>query len=196
MPLEHQQEQQEQAAARAASAPAVRLTPEELSLLLDEAIARHSEAERREHDSTRLATLDDAIEIAQQLNIPEEHVRSAARTMERRKRLEQGKAAVRRGRRTAFRIGLGIALAATLLDGVLSLFVPGSVMVWMWAFQALPAWVVAAVFAWWLSRPVTDAHAERWQPKPVPGECRVCGAEAYSPRATFCEEHRYKGASA
>ncbi|HTE19897.1 MAG TPA: hypothetical protein VK689_16150, partial [Armatimonadota bacterium] len=163
------------------------LTPDELQDVMSDAISRHSDAERRREEHSTLATVEDALEIARTLNIPEEHVRAAVADRQRHKLRAERRAAARRSRGNAFMLALALSapvLLFSLRGGVLR---GGLVIVLLLA-------LVNAFLAWrWLAAPVTDAEADRVELMPVPGKCRVCGAPAYTPRATFCEAHRYKG---
>jgi hypothetical protein len=75
----------------------IRLTHEELSAVLDGAIARQSHSTRAQGP---LSTLDDAVEVAAQLDIPREHVLAALGELQQRK-LRQARRAAMRRRRTA-----------------------------------------------------------------------------------------------
>jgi hypothetical protein len=173
-------------------AAVVRLTPGELQQVMNDAIQRHGQAERTAEQQTGISTLDDALEIARQLNIPEEHVRAAVRDRGRLKLREQRRALVRARRRSAFLGSLGLTVAAGLTALVTGTAVH---LTWMGALLVTSPFLIVAVLLGfrWLAAPVTDAEADRTELMPVAGKCRVCGADAYAPNATFCEEHRYKG---
>jgi hypothetical protein len=165
----------------------MRLTTEELTEVLNTAIARQGEVELQ---AAPPATLEEAVEIARQLNIPEEHVLAAAEEVRRRGMRGRRRAALRRRRAAGLQLaaaGAGLFTLAGL--GLLALSVPPLV-----AFGPL---LVAAVwlFAAFRARfaPISDAEADRVELPPVPGECRVCGRPACSANATFCAEHRYRG---
>ncbi len=194
--LQHQKpESGEQAPNQAGALPAgaagaPQLTSDELSDLLSTAIARQ-EGEARYGD---VATLDDALEIARQLNIPEQHVVAAAEELRARKvqeaehrlTLEQRtlrKRAIKAGRGRAFTTGTVLAAVA----GVAASFFTG-----VFAWLALPVVAAAYLAARWLFIPVSDEEADRTELPPAAGQCRVCGRPAHTPQATFCEEHRFK----
>ena len=77
---------------------ALRLTHEELSAVLDDAIARQGLASRV-HGNT--ASLEDVLDVASQLNIPHEYVLSALTELRQRKLRQAKKAAKRRERKAA-----------------------------------------------------------------------------------------------
>jgi hypothetical protein len=166
----------------AAGPPSVRLTQDELTALLNEAISRHSEAERR---AETVATLDDALDIARQLAIPEEHVRAAAGELQRRRTRELRRVVVRQRRKTAFLAALGIAAAI----GVVVLLVQPSL---GGVISALIAALPALYLGFRVAAPVSDEEADRVELPPVPGQCRVCGSKATTARSTFCADHQYQ----
>lgn len=164
----------------------MRLSQEELSEVLNRAISRQGEAQQYSGDVT---SLDEAMEIARQLNIPEEHVRAAAEELGRTGMRTRKREVVRTRRATGFAVaGMAAGLAALLTIAVLALHLP------LWLGLAPLAltviWVIAAArgrFA-----PISDAEADRVELPPVPGECRVCGRPAQSSRSTFCDLHQYR----
>ena len=170
----------------AAGKPSVRLTQDELTGLLNEAISRHSEAERK---ADTVATLEDALDIARQLAIPEEHVHAAAGELQRRRTREQRRAVVRQRRKGAFLAAVGIAAAI----GVVVLLVKPSLGGFI---SALVAALPALYLGWRVTAPVSDEEADRVELPPIPGQCRVCGAKAANPRSTFCAEHQYQAPGA
>ncbi len=180
MPLEHHGAETE--------AASVRLSPDELQALMSDAIRRHGQAERAADPVDRsLATLDDAYEIARQLNIPEEHVRAAVAERQKGKLREQKREVIRRRRQRHFFATLGIALIATLglLIGGMQVSLGG---------LAVLLWVAALILGFQAKAArIADADADRVDLPPQPGTCRVCGAAAYNERATFCDQHRYRG---
>lgn len=179
MRLEHQQESR-----------GVRFSPEELEAVMKSAIARHGAAER-DADwvmASGATTLEEAVEIGLQLGIPEEHVRAAARESQQNRLRERQVETVLARRKTAF-----ACAAAGLVAGIIAFGLAGQrgAEVWLTALAAMVP--VLGVFYWWLRASVSEEEANRVAVIPVAGVCRVCGAEAYSERSTFCEEHRYKG---
>jgi len=165
----------------------LRLTHDELTAVLNDAIARHSEAERR---AERPTTLEDALDVARQLDIPDEHVLAAAQELQRR-RVRELRRQVARDRRKApflaasgFAVGIGmvVALVRPSLGGLVSVLL-----------VMLPA----LYLGWrWKLAPVSDAEADRTELPPVPGQCRVCGSTSATPRSTFCTEHEYRAPGA
>jgi hypothetical protein len=172
---------------------AVRLSEDELTQVVNDAIARQSEAERAREETAGMSTLEDAIEIARSLDIPEEHVLAAAEELQRRKFREVKRAALQGKRRTslgrwAAASGGALALLAAAHFGLGPGFPE-----WVAAVPALVS-VPAALLA--LRRAfsrVPDREVDRADLLPQAGTCRVCGRPAYSPSATFCDLHRYRG---
>lgn len=165
---------------------ALRLSDEEMSTLLNDAISRHSDSQRV---ASPTGSLEDALEIARQLDIPEEHVLAAAQEVQLRRRRELRRGVARGQRKGPFIAAFGIALA---IAGVVILVKPslGGIL------SALLAFLPALYLGWrWLAAPVTDAEADAVELPPTPGTCRVCGAAAVNNRATFCSEHEYRGPS-
>lgn len=180
MPLNHRGSETE--------ADSVRLTPDELQALMGDAIRRHGQTERESDPLDRsLATLEDAYEIARQLNIPEEHVRAAVAERQKGKLRDQKRAVVRSRRQARFVIVLGIAVL-TAVGAVLAGMNIGLI-----AVAAL--FGIGAIFAGIQAKtaPVSNEEADRVELPPQPGACRVCGAPAYNERATFCAQHRFRG---
>src|SRR4051794_21170744 len=101
----------------AESAPTAspRLTQDELSELLSEAIRQSGQAEVRREGTLSLATLDDALAVAREAGIPPEHVLSAARELQQRKLRGARREIVRARRRATFLAWVGIAAVAGLI---------------------------------------------------------------------------------
>lgn len=163
---------------------AVRLSHDELTAVLNDAIARQSAAERQVEQP---ASLEDALEVARQLAIPEEHVLAAAHELHNR-RARELKRQVARGRRKApFLAAVSLAVVIALVVALVRPSIGGLISVILVALPAL-------YLGWrWKAAPVTDAEADRTELPPTPGHCRVCGATATTPRSTFCTEHEYRG---
>jgi len=191
MPLEHEPGPSQQ----------VKLSEAEVSQLLDAAIARHKQAQALPE---KVLSVDDALEIARTMGIPEEHVHEAAAELQRR-RTTAGVPAVltederrRRGEvvrsRRAQKFLLSLAGGAAVLTGIIVLSAVFYAASWA-AMLILGVTLVVVVrnLVRWLFGGVTDAELESVEVPPLPGRCRVCGAPAYTPQATFCEQHRYKG---
>lgn len=171
-------------AGQSSPSPSLRLSYEELTAVLNDAIARHSEAERQ---TERPASLEDALDVARQLAIPEEHVIAAARELQRRRVRELRRAAARERRKAPFLAALGLAAAIGLVVALVRPSLGGLVSVLLVGLTAL-------YLGWrWKVAPVSDTEADRTELPPMPGHCRVCGSEATTPRATFCTEHEYRG---
>lgn len=171
----------------APAAPGMQLSQEDLSRLMSEAISRHGQQQREQERQAEVASLDDALEIARQLDIPAEHVLAIAERMQRERTLPLRRQAVRaRRRRTLF---AAAGAAAGLVAGALALSVP------VWMAIAVAALLIAAAAAW-MARPVSESELEGVELPPRPGLCRVCGATASTPLSTFCEAHRYRGRGA
>ncbi len=88
-----------------------RFTAEELNEVLNSAILRHDQA-LREAEST--STLQDAVRIAGELNIPEEHVVAAARELQARRTKREQMRILGRQRRGEF-VSILITVATSLL---------------------------------------------------------------------------------
>lgn len=166
---------------------ALRLSEDELSAVLNDAIAGHSQVQRGpEHAST----LEDALDIARQLDIPEEHVLAAARELQKRRVRELKRGVVRKQRKTSFLAALALGAVVALVVLLIKLSIGGVI-------SGLVALLPAVYLGWrWLVSPVTDAEADAVELPPVPGQCRVCGNPAAAPRSTFCAEHQYRAPGA
>jgi hypothetical protein len=161
----------------------VRLTHDELTSVLNDAIARHSEAERQ---AERPATLEDALDVARQLAIPEEHVLAAAQELQRRRVRELRRQVARERRKAPFLAAVGLAVAIGLVVALVRPSLGGLVSVLLVTLPAL-------YLGWrWKAAPVSDSEADRTELPPSPGQCRVCGSTATTPRSTFCAEHQYR----
>lgn len=161
---------------------------EEISAILDAAQARSSSDPAAALDTPYRGTIEDALEVARSLNIPEEHVQAAAREILARRRVgsvKQQKPAP------------GWAVAATgLLVGVGAIwFVRGGAF-WSPTWLRLLVIGLAVAAVWALIKLALHGSSIPAEQLPVAGVCRVCGQPAYNERATFCEEHRYRGPEA
>jgi len=162
---------------------ALRLTHDELTSVLNDAIARHSEAERQ---AERPATLEDALDVARQLAIPEEHVLAAAQELQRRRLREVRRQVARDRRKAPFLATVSIAAAIGLVVALVRPSLGGLISVLLVMLPVL-------YLGWrWKASPVSDAEADRTELPPTPGRCRVCWAGATTPRSTFCAEHEYR----
>jgi len=167
---------------------AQRLTQDELAEVLNVAIERQAEGQQYGGDST---TVEEAVEIARQLGIPEDQVLAAAQDLQGRRlqRLDEAKQIRLRGEIKAKR-KKGFFISLLPIGGaaaVLAYFSP------LLALAVLPFFLFAL---WRFLAPVADDDLRLEEPPPKPGACRVCGRPATTPRSTFCEEHRWQGPSA
>jgi len=177
-------------AMRLTTQEAGRLSPEELQGVMQDAIARHGDAQRHaeaQAEVRNLATVEEALEIARQLDIPEEHVRAALKQRERELLRPQRREQAKRKRRGEFVFAAVVAGALTVAVGALGALAS------MLGLAVLAAWVFAFLLGVRLFAPVSDDAADREELPPTPGVCRVCGAPAENERATFCADHRYRG---
>lgn len=168
---------------------AARLSSDDLNLVLSDAIRRQSraqeETERQISQLGQVTSVDDAIEIAQQLNVDEKHVRAALADYQKSRLRGQRRDLVRAGRRNT---GIGLlVLGGVVLVGALA---AAPALAWVGAAGLLAG---GALFLWGMLGGVSDTAADQKEIMPVAGTCRVCGKSAYNERSTFCEEHRYKG---
>lgn len=163
----------------------MRLAQDELQEILGDAIQRHGAAEQARLQQAQLLTEQDLLEVARDLNIPEEHVAAAILERGKLKRREMGRIAARKGRWNA------LAAALVLLGaGIGALLVTGGVLGIAIAGVGVLATAIALIG---VLLPVSDAAADAAAPPPPPGLCSVCGAQAQNPRSIFCERHRYQG---
>jgi hypothetical protein len=180
----------------------MRLSPDQLQALLNEAIDRHSRAGAADGS---LSSVEDAVEIARSLNIPEEHVLAAAEEMRRRQMLEQdeafrerriadGRRRIKQKRERAFFSTLAPlgAVGIFLLIGAMFSHNPMVVAPVLGAF-CIPLFILLMR---WLVVPITDEEAEEEASGPVPGRCRVCGQPAAAANSTFCLAHQYRAPGA
>lgn len=159
--------------------PSVALSGDELTAVLQEASRLQGEALKQESEVPALKSAGDVFAIAEELGIPEEHVR-AALAAQRRKRQTTGK-------------GIATTLLAAGAAGVLAGVALG--LVGLPVLLAAPVGVVVAagVFGIGLLVEMAKRHpAKAAGPPPVAGTCRVCFRPAHTPQSTFCDEHRYK----
>jgi hypothetical protein len=170
------------------AASSARFTPDELNELLNTAIARHGEAERAQEARASMATMDDALEIARSLGIPEEHVREAAAEM-RRKQGAPRPAELARLRRMTWMAGGTVLVSALLLTFAVAPSVPV-------VYPVGAGLLLMVTFAAWAIMAARLGQARMAATLPAVGVCRVCGEPAYNERATFCEAHRYKAPGA
>lgn len=179
MPLEHQSQ---------TDPSSVRLSAEELQEVMNDAIRRAGQAERASDPLDRkVLTVEDAIGIGRDLNIPEEHVRAAVADRQRAKLRVQRREMVQIQRRTSFFVALVGAVGLSVLAAM-------GAANWILMLMGAFFWLAALIQGYrWKMAPVTDREADRVDVLPVAGTCRVCGTPAYNERATFCEVHRYKG---
>ena len=162
-----------------AAPSSIDLSGDELTAVLQEASRLQGEALKQESEIPSLKSEGNVFAIAEELGIPEEHVRAALAT-QRRKQQATGRGTM---------VPLLAAGAAGLVAGV------GLALVGVPALLALPLGVVVAagVFALgFLAEMMKRNPAKTAGPPRVPGTCRVCFRPAHTPQSTFCDEHRYK----
>lgn len=159
--------------------PSVALSGDELTAVLQEASRLQGEALKQEAETPALKGTGDVFAIAEELGIPEEHVRAALAT-QRRKREATG-------------TGVATWLLAAGASGVVAGVALG--LVGLPALLAAPVGLVVAAGVFGIGLLVELAKrnpAKAAGPPPVAGTCRVCFRPAHTPQSTFCEEHRYK----
>ena len=161
------------------TAPSLALSGDELTRVIQEASRRQGAALQQDAEARSLSSVDDAFAMAEELGIPEEHVR-AALAAEQRKKQSAGGGAMK-------------SFVAAAAGGILAAV--GLKLLGLPLFLALllAALVAGGVFAVGFVRSMSKRYpAERPGPPPVPGTCRVCFRPAHTPQSTFCEEHRYR----
>lgn len=159
--------------------PSIALSGDELTAVLQEASRLQGEALKQESEVPALKSAGNVFAIAEELGIPEEHVRAALAT-QRRKQQATGRGVA---------LPLLAAGAAGLVAGV-GLGLIGVPILLAAPFGVL---VAAGVFGiGFLAELMKRNPAKAAGPPPVPGTCRVCFRPAHTPQSTFCDEHRYK----
>ena len=159
--------------------PSLELSSDELTAVLQEASRLQGEALKQESEIPSLKSESNVFALAEELGIPEEHVRVALAAQQQKKQ-SAGGGAVR---------SLVVAGAGGLLGGL------GLVLVGIPALLAVPlaALLAAGIFAVGYIAAMMRRHpAKASGPPPVAGTCRVCFRPAHTPQSTFCDEHRYK----
>ena len=158
--------------------PPMELSSKELAAVLQEASRRQGQ-ELKQAGASSLSRVEDAFALAEELGIPEEHVRAALLSQQRKKASAGG--------------GVFKSLALAAVGGVVTAV--GLMLLGLPGLLALPAaaLVGAGVFAVaFLAEMMKRNPAKAAGPPPVPGTCRVCFRPAHTPQSTFCDEHRYK----
>ena len=160
-------------------APSPALSGDELTAVLEEANRLHGEAIKLDAATPSPGSVDQAFALAEELGIPEEHVRAALAAQQRKKAPEGGGTT-----KSLVVAGGGGVLAAVGLKLVgLPLFLA----------VVVAALVAAGIFAVGLLKAMAKRHPVKPAgPPPVPGTCRVCLRPAYTAVSTFCDEHRYR----
>jgi hypothetical protein len=164
---------------RRAAPPPIDLSGDELTAVLQEASRLQGEALKQESEIPALKSEGNVFAIAEELGIPEVHVRAALAAQRRKKQATD---------RSAMKPVL-VAGVAGILVGV------GLALVGVTALVAAPLGVLVAagVFAVaFLAEMMKRNPAKAAGPPPVPGTCRVCFRPAHTPQSTFCDEHRYR----
>ncbi len=159
--------------------PAPKLSGDELTAVLQEASRLQGEAQKQDSEVPALRSEDNVFAIAEELGIPEEHVRAALATQQAKAQSAGGGTAVTLVAAGAGGLLAGVGLALAGVPALLA--VPLAVL------------VAAGVFAVGFLAAMMKRHPEKASgPPPVPGTCRVCFRPAHTPQSTFCDEHRYK----
>ena len=161
-----------------AGLPEMELTSKELAAVIQEASRRQGQ-DVKQAGAPSLSRVEDAFALAEELGIPEEHVRAALLSQQRKKVSAGG------GAFKAFALAAigGVATAV----GLKLLALP--------TLLALPAAAVVAAGTFGIAFLVDlmKRNPEKAAgPPPVAGTCRVCYRPAHTPESTFCEEHRYR----
>lgn len=159
--------------------PSIELSGDELTAVLQEASRLQGEALKQESELPSLKSEGNVFAIAEELGIPEAHVRAALAAQ------QQKKQATGRG----LTIPLLTAGTAGLVAGA------GLALVGVTALLAVPIGVLVAagVFGVGFLAEMMKRHPVKASgPPPVAGTCRVCFRPAHTPQSTFCDEHRYK----
>lgn len=159
--------------------PVPELSSDELTAVLQEASRLQGEALKQDSEIPALTSESNVFALAEELGIPEEHVR-AALAGQQAKKLSAGGGTAK---------SLLIAGAGGLLAGA----VLGLVGVPALLAVPLAVLVAAGVFAVGFIAAMMKRHpAKASGPPPVPGTCRICFRPAHTPQSTFCDEHRHK----
>ncbi|MBL8111777.1 MAG: hypothetical protein JNK60_02750 [Acidobacteria bacterium] len=154
------------------------LSSDDITAVVQEASRLHGQ-EIKQQGAPSLTRVEDAFALAEELGIPEEHVRAALARRQEQKSIAAGGFA----RPLLFGAagGLGTAVLLTLAGS------PLLVTVLVAAVVAGGIFGIAALVDLMKRNPQKSEG-----PAPVPGTCRVCFRPAHTPQSTFCEEHRYK----
>lgn len=163
---------------RRAAPPSSDLSGDELTAVLQEASRLQGEALKQESEPS-LKSEGNVFAIAEELGIPEEHVRAALAAQQQKKQSAGGGTAN----------SLLVAGAGGLLGGL------GLGLAGVPALIAIPlaALIAAGVFAVAFIAAMMRRHpAKASGPPPVAGTCRICFRPAHTPQSTFCDEHRYR----
>jgi len=148
------------------------------------ALQLQSDAEQRSeaevNELGRVTTEAQALAVAEELGIDPRHVRAALQEsgMSGQRSVVRKQAVGARRRGGAVMGVIGIVLLT--LTGLSPLF----------SYLGAGLLIAGIVHAF---RSVSERALDRDEVLPVAGTCRVCGAPAYSARATFCVEHQWKG---
>lgn len=159
-----------------------RYSQEEISAILEAAQARSQSDPSAALDLPYQGGIEDALEVARSLNIPEEHVQAAAREILARRRavaVQRKPAPAWLAPALGFFVGMGCVLLLVASPFWLKFFGLGL--------------ALSSAVAWVLMQLASRGSGVAGEKLPVAGVCRVCSQPAYDERATFCEEHRYRG---
>jgi hypothetical protein len=159
--------------------PSLELSSDELTAVLQEASRLQGEALKQETEIPSPTSETNVFALAEELGIPEKHVRVALATQQQKKQ-SAGGGSVK---------SLVVAGAGGLLGGL------GLMLVGAPALLAVPlaALIAGGIFAVGFIAAMMRRHPAKVSgPPPVPGTCRVCFRPAHTPQSTFCDEHRNK----
>lgn len=157
----------------------VTLTPEELTELLKRASARESQSMQ----TREVATIEEALQTANELGISREHVLAEIAELRDVKSRDGRIERMIARRRDSFVRFAGLTL---LVGGGLTVLIGFSTAKFALFGMSIALFVLG--LQWWQARgALKNPHAVI---EPVDGECRVCGKNAVSDHAKYCAEHR------
>jgi len=151
------------------------LSSDELAQVLQEASQRQGKT--IEGEAASLTRVDEVFAIAEELGIPEEHVRAALASHQRKE--QNDKRGIGRSLFVAAASGGLTAVGLIALGASTVLAIVGACGI---AAATLAVLLVTA------AKKSSSAKASG----PIPGMCRVCFRPAHTPQSTFCDEHRYR----
>lgn len=171
------QQQQRMRAQQQRSEDDMTFSQDELTALLQQA----SQLDSRKVAETHPVSLADALQTARDLGIPEENVLMAADDLKRAKFLRTRRSNAIRMRRNHFIRFLFLALAISIGITFTSSLHAGLAVL---AAMSIPLLIIGSRWA------TAAMGADETSDHPVAGVCRICGATAWNPNATFCNQHK------